>query len=66
MDEADQRHAGERRQLGLCATCQHLRRQDTRRGTVFYRCLRADEDDRFMQYPPIPVLRCRGHEPESQ
>jgi len=50
------------REIGLCASCQHLRAQNTRRGAVFYRCARADEDDRFMQYPPLPVMRCAGHE----
>ena len=48
--------------IGLCATCRHVRAQHTRRGAVFYRCARADEDERFLQYPPIPVTRCSGHE----
>ena len=48
--------------IGLCATCRHRREQASRRGSVFYRCARADEDEAFVRYPPLPVLRCRGHE----
>jgi len=33
-----------------------------RRGSVFYRCLRADTDPRFVRYPPLPVLQCSGYE----
>lgn len=50
------------RGIGLCARCVWVRPQPTKRGRVFYRCARADEDDRFMQYPPVPVLRCTGFE----
>ena len=55
--------------LGLCTSCLHIRIQSTRRGARFYRCARADEDERFARYPPIPVRRCRGHEmddPQSE
>ena len=45
---------------GLCAGCRALRAQGTKRGAVFFRCARADEDDRFMRYPPIPVMECGG------
>jgi hypothetical protein len=48
--------------IGLCATCRHLREQASRRGSVFYRCARADEDEGFLRYPPLPVLRCHGYE----
>ncbi|HEV8381904.1 MAG TPA: hypothetical protein VGQ29_09980 [Gemmatimonadales bacterium] len=33
-----------------------------RRGSTFYRCLRADTDPRFVRYPPLPVLSCPGYE----
>jgi hypothetical protein len=33
-----------------------------RRGSVFYRCARADNDPRFVRYPPLPVLACAGYE----
>lgn len=53
------------RAIGLCAGCRHRREQASRRGSVFYRCARADEDERYPRYPPMPVLRCRGREPEA-
>lgn len=33
-----------------------------RRGSVFFRCARADTDARFVRYPPLPVLACPGYE----
>lgn len=48
--------------VGLCATCRHVRRAGNRRGSVFYRCGRAEHDPRFPKYPPLPVLRCIGYE----
>jgi len=50
---------------GLCATCQHMERAETRRGSVFYRCLRAQTDLSFPKYPPLPVWRCRGYQPQA-
>jgi hypothetical protein len=47
---------------GLCATCRWVRIVKNRRGSVFYRCLRADTDPRFMKYPPLPVLTCPGYD----
>jgi hypothetical protein len=55
--------APDRSPAGLCARCGHLRTQATRRGTTFYRCARADTDQRFLRYPPIPVRACPGFEP---
>ncbi|MFK7896898.1 MAG: hypothetical protein AB8G23_13730 [Myxococcota bacterium] len=49
-----------RRSIGLCADCQFRREQRSQRGSIFYRCARADGDDAFSRYPPLPVLRCRG------
>lgn len=53
-------NAIDRTPAGLCARCRHLRTQGTTRGAVFFRCGRADEDDRFLRYPPIPVVACEG------
>lgn len=50
---------------GLCATCQYMERLETRRGTSFYRCLRAQTDRSFPKYPPLPVWRCRGYQPQA-
>ena len=51
--------------VGLCSLCRHVKRQDTKRGAIFYRCGRADDDPGFPKYPPIPVARCRGFEEAS-
>jgi len=48
--------------VGLCATCRWVRIVTNRRGSVFYRCLRADDDPRFVRYPPLPVTTCPGYE----
>jgi len=48
--------------VGLCATCRWMRMVTNRRGSVFYRCARADDDPRFVRYPPLPVLACPGYE----
>ena len=50
------------RQVGLCARCLHAVVQESARGSTFWRCGRADEDERFLRYPPLPVLGCPGYE----
>jgi len=50
---------------GLCATCQHVKSTATKRGSVFYLCLRSQTDASFRKYPPLPVLQCRGYEPQG-
>ena len=50
---------------GLCGTCTHMRSATNRRGSVFFRCLRAETDPRFVRYPPLPVRSCVGYEPET-
>lgn len=50
---------------GLCATCQHVKCTATKRGSVFYLCLRSQTDAVFRKYPPLPVLQCRGYEPQE-
>jgi hypothetical protein len=47
---------------GLCAGCVHGRLNETRRGTAYLRCLKAQTDARFAQYPRLPVLACPGFE----
>jgi len=48
---------------GLCADCRHARRIANRRGSVFVLCARAAADPDYPRYPPLPVLRCPGHQP---
>jgi uncharacterized protein YciI len=48
--------------VGLCFSCRFMRSTGNRRGSVFFRCLRADDDPRFLRYPPLPVRSCPGYE----
>jgi hypothetical protein len=48
--------------VGLCADCRHARRIVSAKGSSFWLCERAAFDPRFKKYPPLPVLRCAGHE----
>jgi uncharacterized protein YciI len=48
--------------VGLCFSCRFMRSTGNRRGSVFFRCLRADHDARFLKYPPLPVRSCPGYE----
>ncbi len=48
--------------VGLCATCTHVRRVVSDRGSVFYLCELAKVDPRFEKYPRLPVLSCNGYE----
>ena len=49
-------------QPGLCGVCRHVSRNDTRRGTVYFRCTRAQWDERLVRYPRLPVVACVGFE----
>ena len=51
---------------GLCAVCSHSHRNETRKGTVYWRCTRAASDPRFPKYPRLPVLSCPGFEAAEQ
>jgi len=48
--------------IGLCSLCRHARVQRNAEGNQFWRCGRADSDDRYLRYPPLPVSACHGHE----
>jgi hypothetical protein len=50
---------------GLCGTCRHPKLNETRRGTVYLRCTRAEWDTALVRYPPLPVTRCPGFEPRD-
>jgi len=47
--------------VGLCADCQFANVQRSERGSEFWRCRRADTDERFPRYPPLPIRECAGY-----
>jgi len=49
---------------GLCETCQHARRMESDRGSIFWMCELSFEDLRFAKYPRLPVLVCGGYRPK--
>jgi len=49
--------------VGRCRDCVHHRVTGNRKGSRFYLCGRANADPRFPQYPPLPVIDCKGYEP---
>ncbi len=50
--------------VGLCAACVHSRVVRSKRASVFWYCRLSEVDPRFQKYPPLPVLRCDGYEPQ--
>jgi hypothetical protein len=46
---------------GLCRDCQHARRIESDRGSIFLQCQLSFEDSRFAKYPRLPVLSCAGY-----
>ena len=50
---------------GSCATCLHAKLNETRRGTAYLRCLRAEWDERMIRYPRLPVQSCPGFEADG-
>ncbi len=46
---------------GLCAECRHLWLAVSAR-SAFVRCGKAEEDERFLRYPGLPVRACSGFE----
>jgi len=47
---------------GLCRTCRHAKLNQTRRGTAYLRCTRAEWDPALTRYPRLPVVECAGFE----
>jgi hypothetical protein len=47
---------------GLCRDCQHSRRIESDRGSIFFRCELSLQDPRFPKYPRLPVLQCSGYQ----
>jgi len=48
---------------GLCGTCEHVKRTETKRGSVFYMCVLASTDAALRKNPPLPVRQCHGYQP---
>jgi pimeloyl-ACP methyl ester carboxylesterase len=48
---------------GLCATCGHVQRVRSARGSSFVLCARSRDDARFSRYPGLPVRQCKGYVP---
>ena len=46
---------------GLCATCIHVRKVESAKGSIFVLCTLSGTDHRFPKYPALPVLSCRGY-----
>jgi hypothetical protein len=46
---------------GLCSTCQHAKRIESDRGSVFILCQLSATDPAFEKYPRLPILSCRGY-----
>ena len=51
---------------GLCDSCSHQQLVRTGRGSEFSLCRLSKTDARFPKYPPVPVVRCAGYEPQRQ
>jgi propionyl-CoA synthetase len=47
---------------GLCEGCSHAKLNQTRRGTAYLRCTRAEWDTALVRYPRLPVAECAGFE----
>ena len=51
--------------IGLCATCQFMRRMESDRGSTFYLCQLSATDPSFPKYPRLPILQCMGYQQVS-
>lgn len=66
MNAPDVRPEPDPARHGLCATCMHMREVRTARGSLFLLCQLHESDPRFTRYPPLPVRRCAGHQPQTR
>jgi len=51
---------------GLCRDCQHARRIESDRASIFLMCKLSFADSRFVKYPRLPVLACSGYQPARE
>jgi hypothetical protein len=54
-----------RTSAGLCADCDHARHIESDRGSVFILCELSRTEQRYPQYPCLPVLSCGGYKKSS-
>lgn len=66
MEESANNAKWEQLRVGLCVSCEHVRRVTSDRGSVFYRCARAESDAAYRKYPALPVVMCAGYERKSE
>lgn len=57
------RRADSVHEAGLCGSCRYAVTQTSAKGSVFWRCRRAELEPGWLRYPPIPVRHCPGHRP---
>lgn len=50
---------------GLCQHCANARTVRSRTGSTFILCRLHRTDPEFDRYPVLPVLECRGYEPDD-
>jgi len=62
--DANARNRNERDRVGLCSDCEHARRMQSDRGSVFFLCHLSFADPDFPKYPRLPVVMCAGYQPE--
>jgi hypothetical protein len=49
----------------MCTNCRARRDVISGKGSRFLLCLKSADDRRFPKYPPQPVVRCAGYEPDE-
>jgi len=50
----------------LCESCRHMKPIVTPKRSRFLLCQLSKVNDRYAKYPPQPVVRCAGHEPNDE
>ena len=50
----------------LCEDCQRMREVITAKGSRFLLCELSRTDSDYPKYPPQPVMRCDGHQPNHR
>jgi len=62
MRRPEQTAASDSDRVGLCATCAHVQRITSSKGSTFYLCRLSETDPRFRKYPALPVTACIGYQ----